>query len=178
MLIVIYQHMLTHPLAPIQIEKGRCIGLQIQTTALSLDQFSSVTRSCPTLCDPVDCSTPGLPVHYQLPENLLNLMSIELVILFNHLILCHCLLLPPSIFPSIRVFSNESVLCIRWQKYWSFSFNISPSNEDPGLSPLGWTGWISLQSKGLSRVFSNTVVQKPQFFRAQLSLQSNSHIHT
>ena len=99
-------------------------------------------------------------------------MSIELVMPSNHLILCHPLLLLPSIFPSIRVFSNESALHIRWPKYWSFSFNISPSKEHPGLisfrmdwlkntqdwSPLGWNGWISLQSKGLSRVFSKTTV--------------------
>ena len=82
---------------------------------------------------------------------------------------CRPLLLP-SIFPSIRVFSSESALCIRWAKYWSFSFNICPSNEHQGWSPLGWTGWISLHSKGLSRVFSNTTVQKHQFFCAQLSL--------
>ena len=86
----------------------------------------------------------------------------------NHLILCHPLLLP-SIFPSIRVFSNESALRIRWPKYWSFSFNILPMNTQD-WSPLGWTGWISLQSKGLSRVFSNTTVQKHQFFSTQLSL--------
>ena len=109
--------------------------------------------------------------------SLLKLMSIELVMPSNHLILCHPLLLSPSIFPSIRVFSNESTLRIRWPKYWSFSFNISPSNEH-GWTPLGWTGWISLQSKGLSRVFSNTTVQKHQFFGAQLCLQFNSHIHT
>jgi len=95
----------------------------------------------------------------------------------NHLILCRPLLLPPSIFPSIRVFSNESVLHIRWPKCWSFSFSISPSNEYSGLFLLGWTGCISLQSKGLSRVFSNTTVQKHQFFSAQLSLWSNSHSH-
>ena len=74
------------------------------------------------------------------PWNLLKLMSIELVMPCNHLILCHPLLLPPSIFPSIRVFSNESALPIRWPKYWSFSFNINPSNEDSGLIPLGLTG--------------------------------------
>ena len=95
--------------------------------------------------------------------------SIELVMPSNHLILSHPLLLLPSIFPSIRVFPNESALCIRWPKYWSFSFNISPSNEHPELIFLGWTGWTSLQSKGLSRVFSNTTVQKNQFFSAQLS---------
>ena len=106
--------------------------------------------------------------------SLLKLMSIESVMPSNHLILCHPLLLPHSIFASIRVFSSESVLCVSWPKYWSFSFNISPSNEYSGL-PLGWTGWISLQSKGLSRVFSNTTVQKHQFFSTQLSLESNSH---
>ena len=87
-------------------------------------------------------------------------------------------LLPPSIIPSIRVFSNESVLRIRWPKDWSFSFNISPSNEFQDWFPLGWTGWISLQSKGLSRVFSNTTVQIHIFFCTQLSLWYNSHIHT
>ena len=96
----------------------------------------------------------------------------------SHHILCHPLLLLPPIPPSIRVFSNESTLHIRWPKYWSFSFSISPSNEHPGRIPLGWTGWISLQSKGLSRVFSTTTVQKHQFFGAQLSSQPNSHIHT
>ena len=102
--------------------------------------------------------------------SLLKLMSIELVMPSIYLLLCRPLLLLPSIFPSIRVFSNESVLHIRWPKYWSFSFRISPSNEHPDGSPLGWTGWISLQSKGLSRVFSNTTVQKHQFFGTQLSL--------
>ena len=86
----------------------------------------SVAQSCPTLCDPVDCSTPGFP-------SMLKLMSIESVMPSNHLVLCHFLLLLPSIFPSIRVFSNESALYIRWLKCWSFSFNISPSNEHSGL---------------------------------------------
>ena len=104
-------------------------------------------------------------------QNLLKLMSIESV-MPSSVILCHPLLLLPSIFPSIRVFSNESVLCIRWPKYWSFSFSISPSSGYSDWFPLGWTGWISLKSKGLSRVFSNTAVQKHQFFGAQLSLTS------
>ena len=106
-----------------------------------------------------------------------KIMSIESVMPSNHLILCHPLHLLPSIFPNIKVFSNESALHIRWPKYWSFSFSISPSNEHPGLISLGCTGWISLKSKGLSRVFSNTTVQKLQFFYVQLSSQSNSHIH-
>ena len=88
----------------------------------------SVANMCPTLCDPMDCSTPGSPVLLHLLE-VLTLMSVESVMPSNHPILCHPLLLPPSIVPSIRVFSNESVLCTRWPKYWSFSFSISHSNE-------------------------------------------------
>ena len=90
---------------------------------------------------------------------------------------CHPLLFLPSIFLCMGVFYSESALCIMWPKYWSFSFNISPSSEHP-WSPLGWTGWISLQSKRLSRVFSNITVQKHQFFGAQLSLWSNTQIYT
>ena len=100
---------------------------------------------------------------------------LELVMLSNHLNLCHPLLLLPSIFPRIRVFSNESVICIRWPNYWHFTLSISPSNEYSGLISFRWTGWISLQSKGLSSVFSNTIVKKHQFFGSQLSSQSNSH---
>ena len=103
-------------------------------------------------------------------QSLPKLMSIKSVMPSNHLILCHPLLLLPSIFPSIRVFSNQSGLLIRWLKYWSYSLNISPYNEHSGLISLGWTGWISVQSKGFSRVFSNTTVQTHQFFGAQLSL--------
>ena len=93
-----------------------------------MDHFSSVAQSCPALCNPMNCSTPGLPVHHQLLE-FTQLMSTESVMPSNHLILCCPLLLPPSIVPSIRVFSNGSPLCIRWPKYWSFSFSISPFNE-------------------------------------------------
>ena len=103
-------------------------------------------------------------------QSLHTLMSTESVMTSNHLILCCPLLLPPVIFPSIRVFSNESTLRIRWPKYWSFSFSISPCNGHPGLISFRWAGWISLNSKGLSRVFSNTTVQKHQFFGAQFSL--------
>ena len=106
--------------------------------------------------------------------SLLKLMCIESVILFNHLILCCPLLLLPSIFPSIRVLSNESVLGIRGPKYRSFGFSISPPTEYSGLISFRMTGWISLQSKELSRVFSNTTVQKHQFFGALPSLWSNS----
>ena len=101
-------------------------------------------------------------------QSLLKLMSIEFVMPSNHLILCHILLPLPSVFPSIRVFPNKSTLHIRLPKYRGFSFSISPSNDIQALFPLGWTGLISLQSKGLSRVFSNTTVQKHQFFGAQL----------
>ena len=111
-------------------------------------------------------------------QSLFKLMSIQSVMPPNHLILCCALLLLPSIFPRIRVFSNESVLHIRWPKCWSFGLSISPSNGYSGLIPLGLTGLIFLQSKGFSRVFSNKTVQKHQFFDAQLSLWSNSHIHT
>ena len=97
-------------------------------------RFSSVqlSQSCLTPCEPMDCSTPGFPVHHRL-WSLHKLMSIKSVMPSNHLIFCCPLLLLPSIFPSIRVFSNESVLCIRWPKYWCFSFSISPSNEYSGL---------------------------------------------
>ena len=109
-------------------------------------------------------------------RSLPKLMSNESVMPSNHLILC-CPLLLPSIFPSIRVFSNESALRIRWPKYWSFGFNISPSNEYPGLVfRMDWLGLLAVQ--GLSRVFSSTTVQKHQFFSAQPSLWSSSNIHT
>ena len=108
----------------------------------------------------------------------LRLPFIESMMPSSHLILCRPLLLLPPIPPSIRVFSNESPLHMRWPKYWSFSFSIIPSKNTQGWSPSEWTGWISLQSKGLSRVFSNITVQKHQFFGTQLSSQSNSHTHT
>ena len=107
-----------------------------------------------------------------------KLMSFKSVMPSSHLILCHLLLRLPPIPPSIRVFSNESTLRMRWPKYWSFSLSISPSNEHPVLISFRMDCYISLQSKGLSRVFSNTTVQKHQFFGAQLSSQYNSHIHT
>ena len=102
-------------------------------TCPMLYQFCSIAWSCLTLCDPIDCSMPGFPVHHQLPGSLLKLMSIMSVMPSNHLILCCPLLLPPSIFPSIRVFSSESVLRIRQSKHCRFSFIISPSNDYLGL---------------------------------------------
>ena len=107
-----------------------------------------------------------------------KLTSIESVLPSNHTVLCHPLLLLPSVFPSIRVFSSESAPCIRWPKYGSFSFSISPSNEYSGLISFGidWLALLAIQ--GLSRVFSNTTVQKQQFFSTQPFLWSNSHTHT
>ena len=115
-------------------------------------------------CDPMNISTPGFPVLHCLTE-FAQTHSIELMIPSNHLILCCPLLLLPSVFPSIRVFSNELTLCIRWPKYRSF--NIIPSSEYSGLIPLGLTSLISLQSKGLSRVPSSTAAQKHRLFGAQ-----------
>ena len=141
-----------------------------------LPQFSSVAQSCPTLCDPMNCSMPGLIVHHQLPES--KPMSIELVMPSNHLIFCLPLLLLPSIFPCIRVFSNESTLRIRWPKYWSFNFSISPSSEYSGLISfsMDWLDLLAVQGtlKSLLQHHSS----KHQFFGAQPSLWSNSPIHT
>ena len=111
-------------------------------------------------------------------RSLLKLMPIESVMPSNHLILCRPLLLLPPIPPSIRVISNESTLRMRWSKYWSFSFSISPSNEHLGLSSfrMDWLDLLAVQ--GTLKSLLNTTVQKHQFFSAQLSLQSNSHIHT
>ena len=137
-------------------------------------QFSSVAQSCPTLCDPMDCSTPGLPVLHQ-PQSLLKLMAIESVMPSGHLILCHPLLLPPSIFPSIRVFSNESALLIRWPKDWSFSFNINPSNEYSGLISfsIDWLDLLAVQGthKSLLQHQSSkaSILQCSAFFIVQLS---------
>ena len=134
-----------------------------------LNVLSSVAQSCWTLCDLMNHSMPGRPV--QIP---LKPMSIELVMPSNHLILCHSLLLP-SIFPSIRVFSNESALCIRWPKYWSFSFNISPTNEHPGLISfrMDWLHLLAVQGtlKSLLQHHSSeaSILWQSAFFIVQLS---------
>ena len=141
--------------------------------------FSSLqfSQSYLTLCDPMNAAfRVSLPITNS--RSLLKLMSIESVKPSSHLILCRPLLLLLPIPPSIKVFSSESTLRMRWPKYWSFSFNIILPKNSQDWFPLRWTGWISLQSKGLSRVFSNTMVQKHQFFSAQISLWSNSHVHT
>ena len=136
-------------------------------------QFSSVAQSCPVLYEPMNCSTPGLPVHHQLPS-LLKLLSIESVMPFNHLTLFHPLLLPPSIFPRIRVFSNELALHIRGPKYWSFSFSISPSNEYSALISFR-TEWLDLLAvqgtlKSLLQHHSSkaSILPRSAFFIVQL----------
>ena len=139
-------------------------------------QFSSVqSLSCvPTLCDPMDCSTPGLPVHCQ-TWSVLKLMSIESVMPSSHLILCHPLLLLPSIPPSIRVFSNESTLRMRWPKYWSFSFSISPSSEysRPMSFRMDCLDILAVQGtlKSLLQHHSSktSILQRSAFFTVQLS---------
>ena len=147
------------------------------TFLLSSVQFSSVAQSCPTLCNPMNRSTPGLPVHHQLPEFTQAHLH-QLVMPSSHLILCHPLLLLPPIPPSIRVFSNESTLRIRWPKYWSFSFSISPSNEHPGLISfrMDWLDLLAVQGilKGLLQHHSS---KASILWRSAFS-QSNSHMHT
>ena len=139
--------------------------------------FSSVAQSCPTLCNPMNCSMPGLPVYHQRLEFTQTHVHRDSDAIQPSHPLSSLLLLSP-IPPSISVFSNEWTLCMRWPKCWSFSFSISLSKEYPGLISFRMDWLISLQSKGLSRVFSNTTVEKHQFFGAQPSSQSNSHIHT
>ena len=143
--------------------------------SLIMSAFSSVqSLSCVQLCDPMNRSTPGLPVHHQLPE---FTQTLESVMPSSHLILCRPLLLP-SIPPNISLFQWVNSLR-EVAKVLGVSALVSLlSMNTQDWSALGWTGWISLQPKGLSRVFSNTTVQKYQFFGAQLSSQSNSHIHT
>ena len=137
-------------------------------------QFSSVAQLCQTLCDPMDCSMPVFPVHHQL-WSLHKLMSTVSVTPSNHLILCQPLLLPPSVFPSIRVFSNESDLLIRWPKYWSFSFSISPFNEYSGLTSfrMDWLDLLAVQGtlKSLLQHHSSkaSILWRSSFFIVQLS---------
>ena len=137
-------------------------------------QIRSVTQSYLTLCDPMNCSMPGLPVHHQLPE-LLKLTFIELVMLSSHLILCHPLFLLPPIPPSIRIFSNESTLHMRWPNYWSYSFSIILSKEHPGLISFR-TDWLDLLAvqgtlKSLLQHHSSkaSILQHSAVFTVQLS---------
>ena len=133
----------------------------------------SVAKSCPSLCDPMDCNTPGFPVLYYLPE-FAHVHAPESVMLSNHFLCCPPLLLP-SVFPSIRVFLNESALCIRWSKYWSFSFSISPSNEYSGLISfrMDWLDLLAVQGilKSLLQHHSSkaSILWHLAFFVVQLS---------
>ena len=137
-------------------------------------QFSSVTQLCPTLCDPMDCSMPGLHVHHPLPE-FTQTMSIDSGMPSNYLIFCHPLLLLPSIFPSMMVFSNESILCISRPEYWRFRFNISPCNEYSGLISfrMDWLDLPAVQGtlKSLLQHHSSkaTILPCQTFFIVQLS---------
>ena len=147
-------------------------------TSLALDLFSSVTQSCPTLCDPMNHSTPGLPVHHQLPEfTQTHVHQVGDAIQPSH----------PLSFPSPPAPNpSQHQSLFQWvnsshgvEKVLEFQLLVTfLPKKSQGWSPSEWTGCISLQSKGLSRVFSNTTVQKHQFFSSQLSSQSNSHIHT
>ena len=142
------------------------------TWSFDIFQLSSVAQSGPTLCDPMNRSTPASLFISQSPH---KPMSIELVIPSSHLILCHPLSLRPSIFPSIRVFSNESALRIRWSKYWSFSFNIRPFNEHPGLISfmIDWLDLLAIQRtlKSLLQHHSSkaSILRHSAFFIVQLS---------
>ena len=137
-------------------------------------QFSSVAQSCPTLCDPMDCSTPGLPVHHQFPEFTQTHVD-RFVMPSSHLILSHPLLLLPPVPPSIRVFSNGSTLRMRWPKYWSFSFSIIPSKEIPGLISfrMDWLDLLAVQGtlKSLLQHHSSnaSILRRSAFFTVQLS---------
>ena len=140
-------------------------------------QFSSVAQSCRTLCNPMNCSTPGLLVHHQLPEfTQTHVHRVSDAIQPSHP--CRPLLHLPPIPHSIRVSSNESTLCMRWQKYCSFSFSISPSKEHPGLISFRMDLLDLLAVQGTLKSLPKPTIQKHQFFGAQLSSQSNSPIHT
>ena len=148
--------------------------MDLKNTLYDSVQFSSVTQSCPTLCNPINCSTPGLPVLTN-SRSSLKLMSIESVMPSGHLILCRPLFLLPPIPPSIRVFSNESTLRMRWTNYWSFSFSIIPSKENPGLISfrMDWLDLLAVQGtlKSLLQYHSSKapILKCSAFFTVQLS---------
>ena len=141
-----------------------------QATLFFLDSVQSLSRVL--LYDPMDYWTPGFSVHHQLPE----LTQTHVHQASDAIQPSHPLSSPSP--PAFNLSQHQGLFHIRWPQYWSFRFNISPSNGYSGLISFRLTGLISLQSKGLSRVFSNTAIQKYQFFSAQLSSQSNTHIHT
>ena len=140
-----------------------------------MPQFCSVTQSRPILCDPMDCSTPGFPVHHQLPEFTQTHVHSDAI---NHLILCPPLLLLPSIFPGIRVFSSESGLCIRWPKYCSFSFSISPSNEYSGLISfrIDWLDLLAVQGT-LKSLLQHHSLKASMFWHSAFFIVQLSHLY-
>ena len=154
------------------------LGLLQTCAPCQLRVFSSVTQSCPTFCDPLDCSMPGLPVHHQLPEfTQTHVYQVSDAIQPSHPLSEKPFSFHLQSFPASGSFQMSQLFASGVQNIGvSASASVLPMNTQDG-SPLEWTGWISLQSKGLSRVF-NTTVQKHQFFGTQLSSQSNSHIHT
>ena len=144
----------------------------------SVDRCCSVAKTCPTACSPMDCSTPGFPV-FTVSRSLLKLMSIESVMLPNHLIFCCPLLLLLSIFPSIRVFSSGSVLRIRWPKYWSFSFSTSPSNEYSGLISFRMDWFDLLPVQGTPKSLLQHHSWKASIFRrSAFPMVQRSHLYT
>ena len=151
-------------------------GLLLKSLRPKKNMFSSVqfTQSCPTLWDPI---TAGCQASLSITnmQSLLKFMSIESVMPSNHLILCHTLLLPPSIFPSIRVFSNQSILSIRWPKYWSFSFTPVLKMNIQNWFPLGWTGWTSLLSKGLKSFLQHHSSKASFFWHSAFFIVQLSH---
>ena len=155
-----------------------CLHIWQMINMILYFQFSSVAQSCPTLCNPMNCSTPGLPVHHQLPEfTQTHVHRVSDAIQPSHPLSSPS---PPAPNPSLHQSLFQWVNSLAWGGQSigvSASASVLPMNTQDWF-PLGWTGWISLQSKGLSRVFSNSTVQKHQFFSAQLSSQSNFHIHT
>ena len=149
----------------------RTLGLILNSLG---QRQTGVEASCSTLCTPMDCSTPAF-LSFTISQSLHKLMSVESVMPINHLTLCHPLLLLPSIFPRIRIFSNESALCIRWPKYWSFSFSISPLNEYSGFISfrIDWFDLLAVQGtlKSLLQQHSSkaSILQRSAFFMIPLT---------
>ena len=164
---------MSNPPHPIRCHLTPCEDTDVLTSQFSSVQFSSVSQSCPTLCDPMNCSMPGLPVYHQLPE--FTQTHIELVMPSSHLILGRPLLLLPLVPPSIKAFSTESILLMRWPKHWSFSFSIIPSKEIPGLISfrMNWLDLLAVQKtlKGLLQHHSSkpSILLCSAFFTVQLS---------
>jgi len=182
----IYTHICVYHFATHQKLTQHCKSTKLQqkknkTKIQSCSLFSSVAQSCPTLCAPMDCSTPAA-LSITNSWSLLKLMSIESVMPSSHLTLCRPLLLPPSIFPSIRVFANESALCIRGPKYWSFSFSISPSSEHSGLISfrMDWLDLLAVRGtlKSLLQLHSSKASSFLIRRSAFTSIHDYSHIYT